>query len=483
MNTKNVVLIMLFFLVMFSIVPLSGQDAEKSDCAVLVEEALATVSDACSGLGRNKVCYGHNMVAVTNFSNETPENFAAAGDTIDVTHLSTLTTAPLAIDEGVWGIALLSLQANLSDTLPGQNVTFVVFGDTELVNEIPLEQQAPPSPILTAQSTGNINTRSGPDTGYDIVGTLAAGDEITLTGRNETGDWGQFSSGEITAWVYIPLLTITEDVTALQVVDPNAPTITAYTTPIQAFRLTAGIGRPLCEEAPRDGLLVQAPTGITVYFRINSVDVTVGSTALLLSGEAGQISINTFDGQVSVTSAGETQIATPGERVDVVSGQPPAESVPYSMEDVLNTPVELLPEEVFIPPPGPHISIPRCSASGGIVVSAGKPLVFRSGWIATARVSDEFRQYVTQTFTYDGQVIDMFGEFGPVAHPTSDFPDMELYRTEWYWVVPNPTPGQHQTVLSYQFERTIIDDFNDVGEVVPTELNSHDPFSCTVTVQ
>ena len=41
---------------------------------------------------------------------------------------------PLNRQTGTWGLSLLKLQANLPDTNPGQNVTFLVFGDTSVDN-------------------------------------------------------------------------------------------------------------------------------------------------------------------------------------------------------------------------------------------------------------------------------------------------------------------------------------------------------------
>ena len=59
-------------------------------------------------------------------------HFATPGDRASVLDLEHLATAPLLPQENVWGVAVLALQANLPDNLPGQNATFIVFGDTEL---------------------------------------------------------------------------------------------------------------------------------------------------------------------------------------------------------------------------------------------------------------------------------------------------------------------------------------------------------------
>src|SRR5205823_6231693 len=38
------------------------------------------------------------------------------------------------VQAGTWGLSLLKLQANLPDSLPGQNITFLVYGDTSIEN-------------------------------------------------------------------------------------------------------------------------------------------------------------------------------------------------------------------------------------------------------------------------------------------------------------------------------------------------------------
>jgi hypothetical protein len=56
------------------------------------------------------------------------------GDKAPIQVIKTLKTSPLDVKRGTWGISLLKLQANLPNTLPGQSVTFLVFGDTAIQN-------------------------------------------------------------------------------------------------------------------------------------------------------------------------------------------------------------------------------------------------------------------------------------------------------------------------------------------------------------
>src|SRR5262249_14818906 len=62
--------------------------------------------------------------------------FERDGDIVDVNDISTLKLEPLDEAAGTWGLVLMQLQADIPDSLPGQNVTFLMFGDVELENAV-----------------------------------------------------------------------------------------------------------------------------------------------------------------------------------------------------------------------------------------------------------------------------------------------------------------------------------------------------------
>ncbi len=102
-------------------------------CISLVEQAVAAVGSLCGSLGRNVACYGNRTVAV-DFRPNSSLTFNQSGDVVDLLAIQRLSTTPLNPQTSDWGIALLKAQANLPDSLPGQNVTFLLFGDTTLDN-------------------------------------------------------------------------------------------------------------------------------------------------------------------------------------------------------------------------------------------------------------------------------------------------------------------------------------------------------------
>src|SRR5262245_51154379 len=106
--------------------------AQDSSCPDIVKTALSEASDACIDIGRNQVCYGN--VQLEGEPKSGVENFTLSvpGDIVDAAAVQTLRLSALDETGDTWGIALMRLQANLPATLPGQNVTFVLFGDVEI---------------------------------------------------------------------------------------------------------------------------------------------------------------------------------------------------------------------------------------------------------------------------------------------------------------------------------------------------------------
>lgn len=108
---------------------ISAAAAQSITCPAFVEAAINLVGTTCGELGRNELCYGNNSIDAE-FT--TAAQFDLPGDRANLTDLSRLVTAPLLPDENIWGVAVLSVQADLPDALPGQNARFIVFGATEI---------------------------------------------------------------------------------------------------------------------------------------------------------------------------------------------------------------------------------------------------------------------------------------------------------------------------------------------------------------
>lgn len=152
--------------------------AQGTDCPDLVAKALAAADQACQATGRNQACYGNvDMTAeaqpgVENFS------FTQMGDIVNVSDLRTIRLSPMIVEESKWGVALLRLQANLPDTLPGQNVTFLLFGDVEITNAVDPGAETEYNPMQAfylKTSTGDAQCAEAPESGMLVQTPEGAG--------------------------------------------------------------------------------------------------------------------------------------------------------------------------------------------------------------------------------------------------------------------------------------------------------------------
>ena len=119
--------------------PVIAAPDQNTVCSAQVRAALDRVSNACRDLGRNEACYGNREIIAEPRANVPLDRltFSSAGDIADLSAFQRISTSPYDQTNDQWGIALLRAQVNLPDTLPGQNVTFLLFGDTTLSADSP----------------------------------------------------------------------------------------------------------------------------------------------------------------------------------------------------------------------------------------------------------------------------------------------------------------------------------------------------------
>ncbi len=104
----------------------------QSDCPLIVQNALAAADQWCADTGRNQACYGNDALTAQLQPGYEATPFAQPGDIVEVVGVQGMQLSALDTTAGIWGVALFRIQANLPDTLPGQNVTMLIFGDTEI---------------------------------------------------------------------------------------------------------------------------------------------------------------------------------------------------------------------------------------------------------------------------------------------------------------------------------------------------------------
>ncbi len=323
--------------------------AQEATCPAIVQAALDATDEQCSATGRNEACYGNiNLEAIPQAGVET-FTFSTPGDIVPVSAVQNLTLSSRVEEAGEWGIALLQLQANLPESLPGQNVTFLLFGAVEITNGVETNVE----PItFNVVAQGDSNVHSVPSAQDAVLTTLAAGQTATAVGRNADSAWVQVALADgSTGWVTAAGFTAEGDITTLNM---TAPVL----TPMQAFYFNSGTGDAPCAEAPDSGILVQTPEGAAqIQFIVNDVSITLSSTAYLQAQPGGDMTTSVVEGEATVTAGGASVDVPAGSFVTVPLDQDgrasgaPSDPQPYDPAQMAVLPVRILPRAITIADP------------------------------------------------------------------------------------------------------------------------------------
>ncbi len=285
----------------------TAQD-DTAACDTLIESALQEVANTCINIGRNEICYGFDPVSAV--LRDDTLFFDAPGDIVPVTAIESIITRPSDPDTGEWGIALMDVQADLPTD---DSIRIVLFGGVDLAPAVEAPTDLPTCTFVNT-SGNNLNMRAVPDLDGSIVDILDNGDDLEIYGQS--GDWLRSSRG----WVFAPIGTLDcGSVTLTEITD----TADAYTAPMQAFTLQVDEAAR-CQAAP-SGLMIQSPEGQTANLMVNSVELRVGSTALVtMTDDNGWLVVNNYAGDVSMTVGNETTSLSE----DTQAGVPIADNEP-----------------------------------------------------------------------------------------------------------------------------------------------------------
>lgn len=165
-------------LVLFLALCVGVAAAQDRDCPTIVSEALTAIDDVCSATGRNEACYGNNNLTAYASSNVDSLTFDSVGDIADVSNIQILELSELDEEQGVWGVALMRLQADIPDTLPGQNVTFVLFGDVTIENAA-TDEENPMQAFYLRTNIGALQCDEAPESGL-LVQTPDGVEEVSF---------------------------------------------------------------------------------------------------------------------------------------------------------------------------------------------------------------------------------------------------------------------------------------------------------------
>jgi|GEM_PF-2446550 len=317
-------------------VVIAAQPPGAAACGEMVRLALQTAGDACEGMGRNQVCYGHVLGDVTPQAEAAAIEWDSVGDTADLTAISALDLSPLNTEADQWGVAVMQVQASLPDTLPGQNVTMLLFGDVE-IQDAAIDQAR-----VDATTLGAANIRLSPSTDGLVIGSLPVNTPLVVTGQtlNRAGEtWLRVKYEDYrtrTGWTFANLVDV--DLALL----PEVASDSLVYNPMQAFYFKTGLGSTQCAEVPTDGVMIQTPKGMgLINLNVNGVHVSLGSTAFLTTTRASDaapdspeiLQVTLFEGQGVIESQGVTRVLVPGSQTEIeLDEQGQAASIPSRPE-------------------------------------------------------------------------------------------------------------------------------------------------------
>ena len=280
---------------LLAIAPLAGMaQSDAGACPALVQQALTDLGQNCDSLDRNSACYGYNRVDATFHQNQNEDFFSKPADRSQIANLQSIATAPLDVDQDFWGIAVLNVQANVPNTLPGQAVTFVLLGDVKVDNAVAPEDVTQPVDPINVTTLTAANIRSGPTVNSNIIGSVPGGTELPADGHNQAGDWFRvlFTSGP--GWVSKEIISSESDLSALPVISKE------NRSPMQSFFFTTAIGDPACNAAPPSLLVVQGPDNVKVDITANGADITIGSTIALMILPGNKLQLIVIHGEATL---------------------------------------------------------------------------------------------------------------------------------------------------------------------------------------
>ncbi len=348
--------------------------AQSDDCPSIVKTAISAVKDACASINRNQACYGNIRLDATPRESSTPLSFTKPGDLADLVNVQALKLSPLDAQNNIWGVALMKVQADIPDTLPGQNVTFVLFGDVQIQNAV-ADTTAPPSLVLTTAKS--LTLWGKPASGENPVTTLNKGIKLIADGRLKDSNWlhVQLADGSAAGWIFAAFTKNDGDLNTLSVIDDS---LFAPHHPMQAFYFQTGLLDRPCNQAPDSGILVQTPQGKgKINLLANDVEIQLGSTAYLQAQPNGNLVITVIEGSARVTVGSQIIIVPAGARLEIPVGSdlkpngPPSKLESYDVATLKALPIGLLQRRIAIATGLPNKQIDKLNQDNTNTDAAG----------------------------------------------------------------------------------------------------------------
>ncbi|MGJ3240268.1 MAG: thrombospondin type 3 repeat-containing protein [Anaerolineae bacterium] len=255
MMSRHLKLIVLGWLAL-SVAVVSAQEA----CSAIVEDALLAVEDFCGELGRNQACYGNVALTAQAQPDALDFQFQSTGDVVDVADILSLEMSAFDPEVGVWGVAVMSLQADIPNTLPGQNITFILFGDVAIENAS-TDEQTPMQAFYLRTGIGASACEDVPESGV-LIQSPDGVEEVTFNINGvdvQIGSTVFLQTEDLNEAETDLVLTTVEGSLAVQFEDESYPAIegTQIRLPLNSELLP--VGRPNLPEAYAENRIAPLP--------------------------------------------------------------------------------------------------------------------------------------------------------------------------------------------------------------------------------
>jgi hypothetical protein len=274
MRFKYIIFLAFPLLLLVGSVTLLAQ-TDAGVCPALVEQALGDLGTNCDALDRNSACYGFNRVNATFVEAQAEDFFSNPADRTELVALDTIETAPLDTEAERWGIAVLNVQANVPNTLPGQAVIFLLMGEAQVENAVAPEDALELGTPIDVTTLVAANVRSFPSTNANVVGSVPEGTTLPADGVSGDEQWLRVLFENGGAWINRQVVDEVGDAATLPVITRESR------TPMQAFNFRTGVGEPACVESPPSLLMIQGPDNVRVDITANGADIQIASTIVL----------------------------------------------------------------------------------------------------------------------------------------------------------------------------------------------------------
>ena len=387
-----------------------AQSQAPESCPQIVQVALDTTDQVCQVVGENQICYGHVLVDVSPRPGVDAFEFDTEGDTAELFDVNAVRLSPMNVEVGVWGVALINMQAYLQYAQP-EDVTFLLFGDVELEDASTVATSIP----VTIWANEFVNARLGPSATSGVIETLLPGQTLAAKGRLADNSWIRVvlpSTGRV-GWVDARYVVTESDLTALNVVDGLEP----YYGPMQAFYFRSGIEDCFWPESRESGLLIQTPEGVAeVTLLVNEVNIEMQATAYVQAQPGGRMTLGVLDGWAEVAIDGRRQPVFAGTQVNIpisnalsASGDASAPE-PYDLGKLQALPLGMLDTQVAIADPLSDAEIAariRDWNDAQLVLVEGEPEYFiaDNGTVLTITDEKTYPSVVDETTTLNDNAV------------------------------------------------------------------------------